>query len=77
MCAHVVIFGRVSGVATGVEDDTIILVVPVGKLPREPQLEDRQCLETSQALQLRNSCDIEQVTAVKDHVFDGVELETS
>ena len=54
----------------------MVLVVPVGKLPVKPRLEYRQCLETSQALQLCNSCDIEHVTAVQDHVFDGVELET-
>ena len=68
---------RISVMVTSVEDDTMVLVVPAGKLPVKPQLEDRQCLETSQALQLRNSCDIEQVTAVEHHVFDGVELETS
>lgn len=74
--ARVVNIDRVSGKETGVEDDTMVLVVQAGKLAVKPQLEDRQCLETSEALQLRNSCDVEHGTAVEDHIFDGVQLET-
>ena len=61
---------------SSVESDTMVLVVPAGKLPVKPQLEDRQCLETSQALQLGHPSDVEHGTAIEDNVFDGVELET-
>ena len=61
--------------ATSVEDDVGIWASPEWKAPSQTPFKDGQSLETSEALQLGNSCDVEQATAIKDNVFDGVQLE--